>query len=96
MGIALSSVVHGPRLVDLLHLFLIGFVRHPILHGYLHHHRYAQIFTTHRSPFTHLTARLDSKGRTLDPSILDQEAAATEMYDIPITLVNRALYDRDR
>ena len=38
----------------------------------------------------------DSSGRLLDPATFDfaDEGAATEMYDIPITLVNRALYDR--
>ena len=42
------------------------------------------------------TARPDSKGRLLDPATFDfaDEAVATEMYDIPITLVNHALYDR--
>ena len=38
----------------------------------------------------------DSRGRLLDPATFDfaDEGAATEMYDIPITLVNHALYDR--
>lgn len=38
----------------------------------------------------------DSKGRVLDPATFDfsDEGAATEMYDIPITSVNHALYDR--
>jgi phosphatidylinositol glycan class P protein len=42
------------------------------------------------------TARPDSKGRLLDPATFDfaDESAATEMYDIPITSVNHALYDR--
>jgi len=38
----------------------------------------------------------DSRGRLLDPDSFDfaDAGAATEMHDIPITLVNRALYDR--
>ena len=41
-------------------------------------------------------ARPDSKGRLLDPATFDfaDEGVATEMYDIPITSVNHALYDR--
>ena len=48
------------------------------------------------SPPFRSTARSDSKGRVLDPATFDfaDEGVATEMYDIPITLVNHALYDR--
>jgi len=46
--------------------------------------------------FSDIATITDSKGRVLDPDSFDfaDAGAATEMYDIPITLVNRALYDR--
>jgi len=94
MGVADSGVVDGPRAPDLLDLLLFGFVCNARLLGHLHHHRYVQ-FTRPFSLFRS-TARPDSKGRLLDPATFDfaDEGVATEMYDIPITLVNHALYDR--
>jgi len=50
-----------------------------------------------RTPaFSDISTITDSRGRLLDPATFDftDEGAATEMYDIPITLVNRALYRR--
>jgi len=46
--------------------------------------------------FSDISTITDSKGRLLDPATFDftDQATATEMYDIPITLVNHALYDR--
>jgi len=46
--------------------------------------------------FSDISTITDSKGRLLDPATFDfaDDGAATEMYDIPITLVNHALYDR--
>ena len=95
MGIAFSGVVDGPRAADLLCLLFIGFIWDPRLFGHLHHHRYVQ-FSCPLSISPRSTARPDSRGRLLDPATFDfaDEGAATEMYDIPITLVNHALYDR--
>jgi len=95
MGVAFSGVVDGPRAADLLGLLLFGLVCDTCLFGHLHHHRYVR-FSCPLSISTRSTARPDSRGRLLDPATFDfaDEGAATEMYDIPVTLVNHALYDR--
>lgn len=94
MGAAASSVVDGPRAPHIFHLLLFGFVCHPCLLGYLHNHRCVPIHV----PLSLLVqpARPDSSGRVLDPAVFHfaDERTATEMYDIPITLVNHAFYDR--
>jgi len=96
MGVAFSGVVDGPRAVDILHLLLSGVICNPCLLGHLHHHRYAQFPRSIYLSTPRSTARPDSKGRLLDSATFDfaDESAATEMHDIPITLINLALYDR--
>jgi hypothetical protein len=94
MGLAVPGVVDGPRAADLLHLLLPRTLRNARLVGHLHHHR-SVLFTLPLATLL-LNRPADSKGRLLDPATFDfaDEGAATEMHDIPITLVNRALYGR--
>lgn len=97
MGAAASSLVNGPRAPHLLHLLRFGSICNSRLLGYLDHHRCVPIACPlYSPPLFSLSRPTDSRGRLLDPATFDfaDKGAATEMYDIPITLVNRALYDR--